>query len=134
MTERKPPGVRWETWIDRQIREAQDRGEFDNLSGKGKPIEGLEKPHDEMWWVKDFMKREQLTVTPPTLALRKAVESALEAVQHQTSEDAVRAIVDEVNAKIRDANRKATSGPPSNVMPLDVERVVASWRSRHAAH
>jgi hypothetical protein len=25
-------------------------------------------------------------------------------------------------------NRQATSGPPSNLMPLDVERAVEAWR------
>ncbi len=44
MTERKPPGVSFETWIDKQIREAADRGEFDNLPGAGKPIPDLDKP------------------------------------------------------------------------------------------
>ena len=33
MTERKPPGVSWETWIDRQIREGMERGDFDGLAG-----------------------------------------------------------------------------------------------------
>jgi len=123
----------WESWIDRQIREAQERGEFENLSGAGKPIKGLDRPHDEMWWVKDLMQREKLTVTPPTLALRRAVEAALEELATQTSESAVRTIVDELNVRIREANRKATSGPPSNVMPLDVERVVADWKKRQSA-
>ena len=62
MTERKPPGVSWESWIERQIREAQERGEFDNLPGAGKPIEGLEGPHDELWWLKRMLEREQLSV------------------------------------------------------------------------
>jgi hypothetical protein len=33
MTERKPPGVSFESWVEKQIREAADRGEFDNLPG-----------------------------------------------------------------------------------------------------
>ncbi len=28
----------WESWIDQQIREAEARGDFDNLPGKGKPL------------------------------------------------------------------------------------------------
>ena len=38
MTERKPPGTSWETWIDAQIRVAREQGAFDNLPGAGKPI------------------------------------------------------------------------------------------------
>ena len=52
MTERKPPGVGFETWVERQIREATERGEFDNLPGAGKPVADLDKPHDELWWIK----------------------------------------------------------------------------------
>ncbi|SMC89901.1 DUF1992 domain-containing protein [Lentzea albidocapillata] len=40
MTQRKPPGMGFESWIDRQIREAQERGEFDNLPSAGKPLPG----------------------------------------------------------------------------------------------
>ena len=29
----------WESWIDQQIREAQERGEFDNLPGKGQRLD-----------------------------------------------------------------------------------------------
>ena len=31
MTERKPPGVSFESWVDKQIREAEARGEFAEL-------------------------------------------------------------------------------------------------------
>ena len=48
MTERKPPGVGFGTWVERQIREATERGEFDNLPGTRKPIADLDKPHDEL--------------------------------------------------------------------------------------
>ena len=127
MTERKPVGVSWESWIDRQIREAQERGEFDNLPGRGRPIDGLDRPHDEMWWVRQWLKREEVSVTPPTLALRKAVDDLLDRVASERSELKVRELVAELNAQISDTNAKATSGPPSNLMPLDVEAVVEAW-------
>jgi hypothetical protein len=37
MTERKPPGVSWESGIDEQIRGAREEGAFDNPPGSGKP-------------------------------------------------------------------------------------------------
>ena len=43
MTERKPPGVSWESWIDRQIREAEERGAFADLPGAGMRIPDLDK-------------------------------------------------------------------------------------------
>ncbi|MFB8117970.1 DUF1992 domain-containing protein [Streptomyces sp. NPDC055962] len=76
MTERKPAGVSFETWADRQIREAEEQGSFAGLPGAGKPISGLEKPYDAMWWIKAKTEREGLSALPPTLALRKAAEGA----------------------------------------------------------
>ena len=129
MTDRKPPLVTWETWVDRCVREARERGEFDNLPGAGKPIQDLDSPRDDMWWVKRLIEREQISVTPPTLAVRKALDDARAAIAQQTDEGAVRGIVAELNVRIRHVNRVATSGPPSTVMPLDVEEVVARWRA-----
>jgi len=46
MTERKPPGVSWESWFDEQIRRAREDGAFDNLPGAGKPLPDLEGGYD----------------------------------------------------------------------------------------
>ena len=132
MTERKPPGIGFGTWVERQIREATERGEFDNLPGAGKPIADLDKPHDELWWVRQKLRREHLSWLPPTIALRKEAEEALLAASRAGSEDQVRRIVAEINRKILEGNRKAASGPPLNLMPFDVERVVRTWRERRA--
>jgi hypothetical protein len=130
MTERKPSGVGFGTWVERQIREATERGEFDNLPGAGKPIEDLDKPHDELWWVRQKLRRENLSYLPPTIALRKEAEEALAEASRAGSEAQVRRIVADINGKIVEGNRKAASGPPLNLMPFDVERVVRAWRER----
>ena len=132
MTERKPPGIGFGTWVERQIREATERGEFDNLPGAGKPIADLDKPHDELWWVRQKLRREHLSWLPPTIALRKEAEEALLAASRAGSEDQVRRIVADINRKILEGNRKAASGPPLNLMPFDVERVARTWRERRA--
>jgi hypothetical protein len=134
MTERRPPGIGFQTWVERQIREAMERGEFDNLPGAGKPLPDLDKPHDELWWVKDKLRREQLSYLPPTLALRKEAEDALAAALGARSERQVRRILAAINRKIVEGNRKAASGPPLNLMPFDVDRVVGHWRERQAPH
>jgi hypothetical protein len=133
MTERKPPGVGFGTWVERQIREATERGEFDHLPGAGKPIPDLDQPHDELWWVKQKLRREHFSYLPATIALRKEVEDAVLAASVAGSEDEVRQIVAAINDKIREGNRKAASGPPLNLAPFDVERVVGAWRERQAA-
>lgn len=41
----KPERKDWESWIDEQIREAQARGQFDNLPGKGQPLDLTPNPY-----------------------------------------------------------------------------------------
>lgn len=132
MTERKPAGMSFETWIERQIREAQERGEFDDLPGSGKPLPGAGRPHDENWWLNDKLKREGVSVLPPTLVLRRAAEDALVEAKSAKSEAEARRIIEEINERIRAAIRLPPAGPPLNLVPYDVERVVAEWRAGHA--
>ena len=56
MTERKPPGVSWESWFEEQIRQAQEAGAFENLPGAGKPLPDLEAAYDPDWWVKKLVR------------------------------------------------------------------------------
>lgn len=129
MTERKPPGVTFESFVDKQIREAAERGEFERLPGFGKPLAHADAPYDESWWIKEKMAREQLSFLPPSLVLRKEVEDGLAAAAEAPSERLVRRTVEELNAKIRAALARPLEGPPLNLVPLDVERVVADWRA-----
>ncbi|RME86410.1 MAG: DUF1992 domain-containing protein [Caldilineae bacterium] len=41
---RKEKEQSWESWIEELIRDAQARGEFDNLPGKGKPLPSRRNP------------------------------------------------------------------------------------------
>jgi Domain of unknown function (DUF1992) len=132
VTGRKPPGVSWESWIDRQVRQGMEDGEFDGLPGHGKPLRDLDRPRDELWWVRDKLRREGVSYLPPTLALRKDVEDARAAIESMTTEAEVRQILAEINERIRQTNGQATAGPPSNLMPLDVEDTVARWRAARA--
>jgi hypothetical protein len=71
MTERKPPGTSWETWVDEQIRVAREQGAFDNLPGAGKPLPNLDQEYDLAAWVKQLVQREQLSILPPSLELHR---------------------------------------------------------------
>ncbi|MGW6541357.1 DnaJ family domain-containing protein [Streptomyces massasporeus] len=135
MTERKPPGVDFESWVDKQIRDAETRGEFERLPGVGEPLPPeIESTYDELWWVKRKMAREGFSVLPPALALRKEAEDALQAALAAPSERIVRKIIEEVNGKIREMMFKPPPGPPLGKKPYDVEDVVRQWRERRADH
>lgn len=130
VSNRKPAGVTWETWVDRQIREGRDRGDFDRLPGHGKPIADLDRPRDELWWLKRKLEREEVSVTPPAIQLRLDVEQTIARLDEFDDEDAVRAHVHTLNQRIRTANRIAHSGPPTTLMPLDIDRMVGRWRNK----
>lgn len=131
MTERKPFDVNFETWIDRQIRMAQERGDFDNLPGAGKPLTGLGDPDDELWWVRSYLRREGLptdALLPTPLQLRREIERLSDTVRDLPSEQAVRDAVAELNLRIVDWLR-APTGPQVPVGRVNAEHVVAQWRA-----
>ena len=135
MTERKPPGVSFESWVEKQIREAADRGEFDNLPGAGKPLPGLHGPREEQWWLKTYLRREGLSaeaVLPTPLQLRKEIERIPGTVRELCTEQAVREVVEKLNARIVDWLR-APSGPQVQVGLVNAQDVVEQWRADQVA-
>jgi hypothetical protein len=134
MSARKPGNRSFTDWVDDQIREAQERGEFDDLPGKGKPLSGLDGTHDELWWVKQWLAREGVSYLPVPLALRLEAEKLVEGLDRLSSEAAVRRAVGDLNGRIRQANRMPDiDGPPTTLGPLDVEELVERWRTSRPA-
>ena len=124
-----------ETLVERQIRLAQERGDFDDLPGKGKPLPGLDGPDDENWWVKGYLRREGLSAEPllPTpLQLRREIERLPDTVAGLPDERTVREVARELNRRIAQWLR-APVGPAVPVGPVDVDAVVARWRADRAA-
>jgi DnaJ-like protein len=135
MAERKPSGMSFETWIDRQIREAQERGAFDDLPGAGKPIPDLDKPFDMDRWVANWARREGLSteaMLPEPLRLRKEIERLPDVVRELRSEQAVREVVEDLNRRIGDSIRRP-SGPQVVVAAVDADNVVEQWRANRPA-
>jgi len=132
MTERKPPGTSWETWIEAQIRVAREQGAFDNLPGAGKPLPNLNQDLD--WWVKQFVRREQVSVLPPSLELLQKVERELATIEKLHDEATVRRRLAALNVEIAKVNATVLEGPPTRLGMLDVDKVVAKWRRSRSAN
>lgn len=135
MAERKPPGVTFESWVDRQIRTAQERGEFDDLPGAGKPLPGAGAPLDEQWWLKEQIRREGLSgdaLLPTPLRLRREIDRLPETVAELTGERAVREVAAELNRRIVE-HLRFPDGPRVAIAPVNVDSLVERWRSQRAA-
>jgi hypothetical protein len=129
MTERKPAGFTFESWVERQLREARERGSFDGLPGTGKPLPATAS--DELSWVREKARREDLPVSallPPALAVAKEVEDLPGRLARERSEARVRALLDDLNRRIDAARRGPQVGPLVRTALVDVEAVVAAWR------
>lgn len=117
-------------WVEIQIQRAIADGEFDNLPGAGKPIPGIDRPHDPDWWIKRLIERERISVLPPALALR--TEDALldDELDRVTTPEGVRSRIEDFNARIIDARRQLQGGPPVITPLRDIEHEVEAWRRR----
>lgn len=125
-----------QTWVDLQVRQAMERGEFDDLPGAGKPIEGLGAEHDPDWWVKKLVERERLALLPPALALRKEDAELDARLDSLNLEAEVRREVEEFNARVHRAlytPATGPSGPPVITQQRDVDAEVAAWNERRTA-
>ncbi|WP_040775311.1 DnaJ family domain-containing protein [Nocardia pneumoniae] len=135
MTERKPSKLTFESWIEKQIHEAAERGEFENLPGTGKPIPGAGAAHDEDWWLRGYLRRQGVSgdaLLPPSLLLRRDIERLPETVRDCTAERQVRAAVSELNKRIVEWLR-LPEGPFVPIAPVNADEIVAQWRTARDA-
>ncbi len=119
-------------WVDRQVRAAIARGEFDNLPGAGKPLR-LPATHDPDWWAKRLIEREKITgIAPPAIGLR-AEDAALDGeLDRMATEEQVREALADFNRRVVEARRQLQGGPPVVTPTRDVEDEVNAWRQRRA--
>ncbi len=133
MTLRKPFGSEWESWVDRLVREAEQRGEFDDLPGQGKPIPGVGTGYDENWWLKGLLQREGLAVLPDSLQLDLEIEKELTRIAQLPTERLAAAALDALNTRIEFEVARVTSGPSSTATVIDVDRFLRNWRAARTA-
>ena len=131
MTERKPPGMSFESWVEHQISRSLERGDFDDLPGAGKPLPRRSADETVYDWVIEKARKENLDVfgmLPPGLALRKEREDLPRRAAPLPSEAAVRALAEDYNARVQAFWRRPQESRWSPVPGLaDVETLVAGW-------
>jgi hypothetical protein len=119
-------------WVELQVQKAVERGDFDDLPGKGKPLPPLDD--DPNWWLKKLIERERITgVLPEALQLRKDDAELDALLDRQGSEALVRYLLEAFNKRVVNARRQLQGGPPVITPTRDVEAEVAAWRDRRRA-
>jgi hypothetical protein len=132
VTDRKPPGMSFETWVDSQIRRAQDEGAFENLEGAGRPLPRRHAEKSSYEWALEWARRENVDpigMLPPGLALRREKQDLPALLLRLSSESAVRAAVEDLNARIELYWRRPAEGPQVPIGQVDVDEAVRRWRA-----
>lgn len=137
MTQRKPPGMSFETWVGGQISQAVARGDFDGLAGAGKPLSPAALDETGYEWVIAKARKENLDVfgmLPPGLALKKEREDLPRRAESLPSAAAVRALGEDYNERVQAFWRRPQESRWSPVPGLaDVDALVAGWELTHPA-
>jgi hypothetical protein len=130
MTDRKPTGVSFETWVEQQIRQAQERGAFSGLPSAGKPLQ-IDPEQTAYDWALAKARREGVetaAMLPPGLRLRRERDELPERAARLDSEAAVRALAEDYNAGVQAFWRRPQESRWAPVPGLaDVEALVTGW-------
>jgi hypothetical protein len=118
---------------ERAIQEAIARGAFDDLPGAGKPLH-LTASYDPDWWAKDLLRREGISsgaLVSSTIALRREADGFPESLADLATEEAVRAVLADFNARVEADWRQPGIGKGAPVVArrVDVEEMVLAWAS-----
>jgi hypothetical protein len=138
MTERKPPQTGFSSWIDQQVADAERRGLFEDLPGKGKPLKlrpGAPDGDYGQAWLRDYARREGVPaeeMLPTPLRLRREIERLTETAGEFRSEAEVREAAADLNRRIVEW-RRVPLGPPVHVSLVNADNLVARWREARQA-
>jgi hypothetical protein len=120
---------------ERRIEDAMREGKFDNLAGKGRPLDLEPMPADEnarmTWWMLRILKGNDFT--PDEVRWRKQLDGLRAELVEAGTEARVRAIVGAINRLVRQVNTLGTNALPGAVAPVSLEEELQRWRERVAA-
>ncbi len=80
MSEETKPRKNWEGAVEKQIREAMEHGEFDNLRGAGKPLDLGENPYAPEDWRLAFKVLKDAGFAPEWIEQGKEIRNEMRAL------------------------------------------------------
>lgn len=109
--------------VERQIRDAIERGEFDDLPGAGRPLDLGDDDPD--WWAK--RKIRELKAENDVDALADDFQRSIDALWHLSDESAVRDQVHTINDRVRAVKERL--GDKFRVPTIAERDAVRTWRA-----
>ena len=115
----------WADAVEKQIRDAMDRGEFDDLPGTGRRLD-LDDT-DDAWWARrkigEMRRHDQL------IAEARRIGTEIDRLWTVSQESQVRARVEELNRRIDDLNQVMPE--TEQVERIDPLETVRTWHRMH---
>jgi hypothetical protein len=99
-----PPDAQYLDPVERKIREAIERGEFEALPGAGKPIPDLDRHYEPSWWAKRWVERSRLE--DEAAELQRVVRRETPLLKAAVDAEAASRRVDELNRAIASINQR----------------------------
>lgn len=99
--------------VERQIREAIERGEFEALPGAGKPLPDLDKQYEPAWWAKRWVERSRREDVANEL--RQVVRRETPRLRAAADRGSAEEKAEQINAAIREVNETLD---PADRIPL----------------
>ena len=121
MEQPRRPGD-WEKWVDQQVREAQERGEFDNLPGTGKPLDLTPNPYAQGQELA-FKVLKDAGYAPEWIELDKAIRNKLQSARTVLWRQ----------WQWREARLRELSGQSDSWSEAERSRALAGWQDAVAA-
>ena len=124
---------RFASGVDKQVRDAEKAGAFEDNPLVGKPLPGDGQPYREDWWLTQKVAAERVGAhaLPLPLALRREAQDLRRGLIEERpapSEAALRAAIEDYDVR-SDAARRTPQPGPSVVIPrVDADEAIAVWR------
>ena len=128
---------RFEAGVDQRVGDAERAGAFDDNPLTGKPLPGDGQPYREDWWLTQLVAREGVGIhaLPLPLALRREAQDLRKGLiggRRAATEAALRAAVEDYDARADAARRTPQPGPSVVIPRVDADEAVATWRAARA--
>ncbi len=115
---------KWESIAERKIREAMAEGAFDNLTGKGRPLNLEEDPYEDPSLRMAHRLLRNNGFAPPWVEeakdLAREIDAAIQALAARGSVELFRSEIAEINRRILAHNLKTPSAS-FHMRPVDAE-------------